>query len=147
MFGLRRRHSRVHGSSCRHHYHYRVLEVSRDGAVFPHTIAVLRSGGTRLDVIADPSKWMWVLEKFQKQHRMLLAVKYKFHRPCTIAIERLGYVFGPFPAKQIPLTEYKSCQPNTLFPSLSARHVSTRHDKTCFKIVESFIVVILRSYE
>ncbi|EMD97041.1 hypothetical protein COCC4DRAFT_140261 [Bipolaris maydis ATCC 48331] len=67
---------------------------------------VLRSGDTRLGVIADPNKWMWVVEKFQKQHRMPLAVKYKFHRRYTIAIERSDYALGPFPAKQIPLTEY-----------------------------------------
>ncbi|XP_014551528.1 hypothetical protein COCVIDRAFT_42176 [Bipolaris victoriae FI3] len=67
---------------------------------------VLRSGGTRLDVIADPIRWMWVVEKFQKQHRMPLAVKYKFHRRCTIAIERSGCVFSPT----------QSCQPNTLSP-------------------------------
>ncbi|EUC33325.1 hypothetical protein COCCADRAFT_36889 [Bipolaris zeicola 26-R-13] len=72
---------------------------------------VLRSGGTRLDVIADPIRWMWVVEKFQKQHRMPLAVKYKFHRRCTIAIERSGCVFSPFLAKQIPLTEYNRVSP------------------------------------
>ncbi|EUC51417.1 hypothetical protein COCMIDRAFT_31551 [Bipolaris oryzae ATCC 44560] len=51
---------------------------------------VLWSGGSRLDVIADPNTRMWVMEKFQKQHGRPLAVKYKFHRR----------------SKQIPLTEY-----------------------------------------